>query len=144
MEKPKDEAEAFEMIQRLSGNWHQVHTGVAVYAVGVGGNDDEKLMFSFTDTAKVKFAGLTDEDIHSCKYPKLYFSVKKFLKIINMHLFLSLPRYFKTSLRKSPWIRQVRMEYKVLVGNLWREWKVISLPSWVFQCIDSVEKSPRP
>jgi len=65
MEKPKDEAEAFEMIRHLSGNWHQVHTGVAVYAVGIGGKDEEKLMFSFTDTAKVKFACLTDEDIHS-------------------------------------------------------------------------------
>ncbi|KAL7535114.1 hypothetical protein ACHAXR_006280 [Thalassiosira sp. AJA248-18] len=65
MEKPKDEADACEMIQRLSGNWHQVHTGVAVYAVGVGGLDEEKLMFSFTDTASVKFASLTDEDIKS-------------------------------------------------------------------------------
>ena len=50
VEKPKDEADAFEMIRRLSGNWHQVHTGVAVYAVGVGGHGEEKLMFSFTDT----------------------------------------------------------------------------------------------
>ena len=30
VEKPKDEADAFNMIQSLSGNWHQVHTGVAV------------------------------------------------------------------------------------------------------------------
>lgn len=65
MEKPKDEADAFEMIRRLSGNWHQVHTGVAAYAVGVEGNGGEKLMFSFTDTANVKFASLTDEDIQS-------------------------------------------------------------------------------
>mmetsp|Transcript_26494 Transcript_26494/g.48746 ORF Transcript_26494/g.48746 Transcript_26494/m.48746 type:complete len:246 (+) Transcript_26494:181-918(+) len=65
MEKPKDEVDAFEMIRRLSGNWHQVHTGVAVYAVGVRGHGEEKLMFSFTDTANVKFASLTDEDIQS-------------------------------------------------------------------------------
>lgn len=65
MEKPKDEANACEMIRHLSGNWHQVHTGVAVYAVGVKGQDDQKLMFSFTDTANVKFASLTDEDIKS-------------------------------------------------------------------------------
>lgn len=65
VEKPKDEAEAIGMIQRLSGNWHQVHTGVAVYAVGVDGNDEEKLLFSFTDTARVKFADLSHEDIKS-------------------------------------------------------------------------------
>lgn len=65
MEKPKDEADAFEMIRRLSGNWHQVHTGVAVYAVGVEGHDGEKLMFSFTDTSNVKFASLSDDDIKS-------------------------------------------------------------------------------
>lgn len=85
MEKPKDEVDAFDMISRLSGNWHQVHTGVAVYAVGVGGgsddDDDEKLMFSFTDTARVKFAALADEDIHSCEYLHLqacliYFSLQ--------------------------------------------------------------------
>mmetsp|Transcript_51569 Transcript_51569/g.109685 ORF Transcript_51569/g.109685 Transcript_51569/m.109685 type:complete len:298 (+) Transcript_51569:52-945(+) len=65
MEKPKDEADAFEMIRRLSGNWHQVHTGVAVYAAGGRGNSEEELMFSFTDTANVKFASLTDRDIES-------------------------------------------------------------------------------
>jgi len=65
LEKPKDEANAVEMIRCLSGNWHQVHTGVAVYAVGVRGHDEGKLMFSFTDTAKVKFATLTEDDIRS-------------------------------------------------------------------------------
>ena len=63
--KPKDEADAFDMIKRLSGNWHKVHTGVAVFAVGVREHDGEKLMFSFTDTANVKFADLADNDIRS-------------------------------------------------------------------------------
>ena len=62
MNKPTDEKDAFNMISRLSGNWHQVHTGVAVYAVD---RDSVKLMFSFTDTARVKFATLTDHDIQS-------------------------------------------------------------------------------
>jgi len=55
MEKPKDESDAFDMITRLSGNWHQVHTGVAVYAVGGGRKvvDETKLLFSFTDTVSV-------------------------------------------------------------------------------------------
>ncbi|KAL9185332.1 hypothetical protein ACHAXT_003109 [Thalassiosira profunda] len=65
MEKPKDETEAIETIQRLSGNWHQVHTGVAVFAVGVDGHDGEKLLFSYTETANVKFATLSDDDIKS-------------------------------------------------------------------------------
>ena len=65
VEKPKDESDAFGMIQSLSGNWHQVHTGVAVYAVGINGSNEEQLMFSFTDTAKVKFAELTEHDIRS-------------------------------------------------------------------------------
>jgi predicted house-cleaning NTP pyrophosphatase (Maf/HAM1 superfamily) len=63
--KPKDEADAFNMIKRLSGKWHKVHTGVAVYAVGVSDQDRNKLMFSFTDTANVKFADLSDNDIVS-------------------------------------------------------------------------------
>lgn len=65
MNKPKDEADAFDMIKRLSGNWHKVHTGVAVFAVGVREHDGETLMFSFTDTANVKFADLADNDIRS-------------------------------------------------------------------------------
>lgn len=63
MEKPKDDTDAFNMIRRLSGNWHQVHTGVAAYAIGSGVHDTESLMFSFTDTARVKFAELADDDI---------------------------------------------------------------------------------
>ena len=51
------------MIRRLSGNWHQVHTGVAAYAVGQSVHDNEEMIFSFTDTARVKFATLTDDDI---------------------------------------------------------------------------------
>lgn len=62
MEKPKDEQEAVDMIHRLSGNWHQVHTGVAVYRVQ---NGENTLAFSFTDTTRVKFADLTDSDIRA-------------------------------------------------------------------------------
>ena len=50
MEKPKDEGDAFDMLQRLSGKWHKVHTGVAVYATGTSERTKDKLMFSFTDT----------------------------------------------------------------------------------------------
>lgn len=64
MEKPANEKVAHSMLSNLSGNWHQVHTGVAVYAVGASASSGEpQLMFSFTDTARVKFSTLTDRDI---------------------------------------------------------------------------------
>ncbi len=64
MEKPTNENVAHSMLSNLSGNWHQVHTGVAVYAVGASAPSSEpQLMFSFTDTARVKFSSLTDRDI---------------------------------------------------------------------------------
>ena len=58
MNKPVDEKDAYDMLSKLSGNWHQVHTGVAVYR-------GSQLMFSFTDTTNVKFATLSSNDIQS-------------------------------------------------------------------------------
>ena len=64
LEKPTNEEVAHSMLSSLSGNWHQVHTGVAVYAVGASKlSNDPELMFSFTDTARVKFSNLSDKDI---------------------------------------------------------------------------------
>jgi septum formation protein len=65
MNKPSNAEDANRMLSMLSGNWHQVHTGVAVYAVDTMKPDstEPKLMFSFTDTAKVKFSSLTETDI---------------------------------------------------------------------------------
>jgi septum formation protein len=62
LEKPADAQSARTMLRRLSGVWHRVHTGVAIYHVEA---DTVKLMSSFTDTAKVKFADLSDADIHA-------------------------------------------------------------------------------
>ena len=55
--KPADEQEAFEMLKMLSGNEHQVYTGVAVYRNG-------KCMAEFEKTA-VRFCKMTDEDIYA-------------------------------------------------------------------------------
>ena len=64
LEKPTNQEVAHSMLSSLSGNWHQVHTGVAVYAVGASKlSNDPELMFSFTDTARVKFSSLSDKDI---------------------------------------------------------------------------------
>jgi len=62
LEKPTDKADATNMLKKLAGNWHKVHTGVALYHVRPG-VDEALLISSFTDTANVKFADLTDTDI---------------------------------------------------------------------------------
>lgn len=60
LEKPEDRSDAAAMLRRLSGNWHMVHTGVALYLIRGG---EVTLATSFTDTANVKFAPLDEEDI---------------------------------------------------------------------------------
>ena len=53
--KPKDEAEAAEMLRFLSGKTHEVYTGVAIVSKDV--ND------CFTSVTKVEFYELSDEEI---------------------------------------------------------------------------------
>lgn len=60
LEKPIDSDSAVTMLKQLSANHHQVHTGVAIYLVV---NKDVQLLSSFTDTANVYFAELSEEDI---------------------------------------------------------------------------------
>ena len=53
--KPKDKAEAKEMLRFLSGKVHEVYTGVAILT--------EEETDSFTSVTKVEFYDLTDEEI---------------------------------------------------------------------------------
>jgi len=53
--KPKNEQEAFEMLRMLSGNEHQVYTGIDV---SCGGKSS-----SAAEMTKVRFCEMTDEDI---------------------------------------------------------------------------------
>lgn len=53
--KPKNPAEAKEMLKKLSGNTHKVMTGTAVIS--------EKGMESFVEETSVRFFDLTDEEI---------------------------------------------------------------------------------
>ena len=53
--KPKDEADAFSIIKALSGNMHEVVTGVTLLSL------EKKITFS--DVAKVYFNELTEEEI---------------------------------------------------------------------------------
>ena len=57
MEKPKDEAEATNMLLSLQGVSHQVHTGVSLVFT------DGRLVKSFSETTHVTFAPLDTEEI---------------------------------------------------------------------------------
>eukprot|EP00547_Thalassionema_nitzschioides_P006306 CAMPEP_0194222258 /NCGR_PEP_ID=MMETSP0156-20130528/32496_1 /TAXON_ID=33649 /ORGANISM="Thalassionema nitzschioides, Strain L26-B" /LENGTH=189 /DNA_ID=CAMNT_0038952969 /DNA_START=157 /DNA_END=726 /DNA_ORIENTATION=+ len=62
LEKPKDAGDAVAMLKKLSARSHQVHTGVAIYLVT---QDGVKFVSSFTETANVQFAKLSDADIEA-------------------------------------------------------------------------------
>ena len=66
LEKPKSEEDAKRMLNSMSGRKHRVHTGVALYRLGSSASGDAEkpvLLDSFTDTARVTFTDLTEEDI---------------------------------------------------------------------------------
>ena len=52
--KPKDEEDALDILMRLSGNTHNVHTGVAIHYKG--------RVFSGVDTSSVTFKELSEAD----------------------------------------------------------------------------------
>lgn len=54
--KPKNEQEASNMLQQLSNQTHQVHTGVALYHNGS--------WHTLTETTSVTFGVITDAEIH--------------------------------------------------------------------------------
>eukprot|EP00814_Leptocylindrus_danicus_P011310 CAMPEP_0116028348 /NCGR_PEP_ID=MMETSP0321-20121206/15339_1 /TAXON_ID=163516 /ORGANISM="Leptocylindrus danicus var. danicus, Strain B650" /LENGTH=227 /DNA_ID=CAMNT_0003502213 /DNA_START=141 /DNA_END=824 /DNA_ORIENTATION=+ len=60
LEKPRSEEEAVGMLRKLSGRKHQVHTGVALYS---SINQFQDPVSSFTETAQVEFAQLSEADI---------------------------------------------------------------------------------
>jgi septum formation protein len=65
LEKPIDQAAAKVMLRSLSGRQHSVHTGVAIYLVlpDTEVSTSPTLVDSFTDTAQVCFAELSEHDI---------------------------------------------------------------------------------
>ena len=54
--KPVSAEDAYSMLRRLSGNYHNVHTGIAVHYDG--------RVISGVASARVKFKPLSDEEIH--------------------------------------------------------------------------------
>jgi len=62
LEKPRDPEDAKRMLTMMSGRRHQVHTGVALYRLLA---EDITLVGSFTDTAVVTFASLSQKTINA-------------------------------------------------------------------------------
>jgi len=55
LNKPQNHGESVKMLQQLSGNWHQVHTGVCMRT--------EQSQFSFNEITEVYIDDLTTEEI---------------------------------------------------------------------------------
>jgi septum formation protein len=72
LEKPNDTDDAISMLRKLSGRWHLVHTGVAIYRIMQVKTNERSLrssspefITSFTETTRVKFAELNEKTILS-------------------------------------------------------------------------------
>jgi septum formation protein len=63
LEKPADRDEAREMLTRLSGNTHQVYTGVALCKVDISNNITNHL--TFVEKTNVTFGNLKSKDINA-------------------------------------------------------------------------------
>ncbi|GMH34007.1 hypothetical protein BSKO_01841 [Bryopsis sp. KO-2023] len=65
LEKPSDEQHAFEMLSRISGNVHFVHTGVVLVLPSVRDTvkDEEGVVRRFWTTTQVEFDDLSPETI---------------------------------------------------------------------------------
>jgi len=72
LEKPNSKAHAVEMLHSLSGSWHEVHTAVSLYRMDytplidtTNTNTSSELVTTFTDTTRVKFASIGENDIQA-------------------------------------------------------------------------------
>ncbi len=67
IEKPEQKTDAVSMLKQLSGNTHQVYTGISLRCIS------KDLNHTFSDRTDVTFQNLTDEEIHYyVKYHKPY------------------------------------------------------------------------
>lgn len=61
--KPKDRADAYDMMRLLSGKTHQVYTGVSV-VTGARLESEEPQLYGFYECTDVTFYQITDEEIN--------------------------------------------------------------------------------
>ena len=64
MEKPSSKEHAFEMLSRLSGNTHKVHTGVTICELKSDIKEDAVFTKS-SETTSVTFSELPEQVIHA-------------------------------------------------------------------------------
>jgi septum formation protein len=68
LEKPRDEAHAREMLVRLAGREHMVHTGAAIESPGGGAAEGERgrrVVASGIETTRVRFRALSPDAIEA-------------------------------------------------------------------------------
>jgi septum formation protein len=60
---PRDEAHAYEMLRKLSGKSHQVHTGVYIYALDIHSNPNSPIILesNFSCSTEVCFAPIPED-----------------------------------------------------------------------------------
>eukprot|EP01023_Acetabularia_acetabulum_P000313 TRINITY_DN1012_c0_g1_i13.p1 TRINITY_DN1012_c0_g1~~TRINITY_DN1012_c0_g1_i13.p1 ORF type:complete len:251 (-),score=28.91 TRINITY_DN1012_c0_g1_i13:143-823(-) len=64
LEKPDSEDEAFRVLSKLSGNTHQVHTGVT-FVIPKNDERQEHFILEFSETSQVTFSRLRPETIRA-------------------------------------------------------------------------------
>lgn len=69
LEKPADRDEAKAMLSRLGGNYHTVHTGVAVFLskepISGGGDSSSYTVRTLVESTRVRFAELSPGDVEA-------------------------------------------------------------------------------
>ena len=65
LEKPRDRAEAIDMMNLLNNRQHVVHTGVAIFTDARGADEKLLLRSSFLKSTIVKFSDLSQADINA-------------------------------------------------------------------------------
>lgn len=68
LEKPTNKNDAVQMLTKLSGRWHKVHTGVLVYS---SLNSYKDPVISFTETTDVLFGSFSKKDVGSNKHRQM-------------------------------------------------------------------------
>ena len=63
--KPADAADAFSMLRMLSGNTHQVFTGITIYETGADVEGSLHCLTQFADKTDVTFYPLSDAQINA-------------------------------------------------------------------------------
>jgi len=84
LEKPRDEAEAADMLKRMSGRTHLVHTGVALYSSSNGYSGPSS---NFSVSTKVSFPSILCCNLRPCNTNFSVIGTKSWLLHTNITIF---------------------------------------------------------